>query len=89
MADASPPTEGTPLQQKDVKLAEPVSHHKPKVTTIELLGDLVFVVALKVSADALEAESVLFPGLVLFLLRIFMLWNIWHFGTIIINLSVR
>ena len=90
MAAASPPTEGTPLQQKEAKVEETIAHHhKPKVTTVELLGDLVFVVALKVSADALEAESALFPGVLVFMLRVFMLWNLWHFGTIIINLSVR
>ena len=89
MPETSPPTEGTPLQQKGTKLEEPVVHHAPKVTTVELLGDLVFAVALKVSADGLEAESVLFPGLWVFMLRVFMLWNLWHFGAVVMNLSVR
>lgn len=88
-------TEATPLQEASVKLPIPEDDdeaggelHVP-AATIELLCDLVFVVALKLCADSLEDSSSLYPGLVIFALRIFLWWNMWHMGTIIFNLSVR
>ena len=78
---AGAPTAATPLVAP--------AHHEPKVTNIELLTDLVFVVALKVTADKLEEDLTFHPGLSIFLLRVFFLWVVWHMGAIIFNMSQR
>lgn len=77
--------EATPLRGG----APPIPHHEQKVTHVELLTDLVFVVALKISADKLETDASFDPGVVIFMLRVFLFWVVWHHGAIIFNLSQR
>ena len=65
--------------------------HEPKVKPLELFSDLVFVVALNIVASGLEEDleeaHSLMPGLAIFVLRVFLLWHLWHVGTIVVNLS--
>jgi hypothetical protein len=52
-------------------------HHEPAVHPVELFSDLVFVVALNITARLLEESADLVLGIWLYGLRIFMLWYLW------------
>lgn len=64
--------------------------HAPAVSVLELFYDLVFVVAIHDVATGLETEATLWPDPVsLFLLRMFLVWSIWHRWAAHMNVALQ
>ena len=63
-------------------------HEEQKVTQVELFSDLAFVVAIHVVAIPLEEEADPFgKHLLVYALRVFLLWMLWYGGTIFTNVA--
>ena len=72
------------------KTTQSVGHEEveQKVTPLELFSDLTFVVAIHVVAVPIElAPEFLGQDLLVYVLRVFLLWQAWHLGTVYANVA--
>ena len=69
---------------------EQEEEEEQKATSVELFSDLVFVVAMHVVAEPLESAPALWDGklvLLVYILRVFVLWWLWHATMMWTNLA--